>query len=1315
MATDNSAFLSLFWDLANDDPVKRLSSASQIIEYIRKREALFAINHSHNDGEIAADTDYTLKRLIRGLGSSRDSARHGFATCLCELLSLQSIPIKYSITQIEELTKVKGSMKPIEQRDLVFGKLFAYLAMIRSGRLASASKTDSEIVTIVLQKLLQLHEKKEWLREVATETLLSFISVLPAPIVVTHVFPALRDSSLLPEHSLAEYSAWQLLLALGIEKYAYENAVARESALQLLPTDYTDTKIFTVENLPLLVHGLVNAAARFPKIHKVWDYCLGEIFGLDGDRVLLQKRLSSLGKYQEQLLQALVQFLDSHFLTSSHERRSVAFHLSISAVRLCPVELIPVALSKACVRHLVAARTDKKKVLYSLAGGMIQDLVTTAGTDEQSRVALANCLVRYGGANFDSEVGVPAVRGLLEGLGDVVIISHVRFLGGIIAASATPELRKLKKNASSKRKRREQDMDDDEESEEQLADSSAVASIDALAGLVGNTSLSSRGQLCPIVLAMLIRIACFSSGKTAPPANEKAKKGSKGTKDNKKPEASAFSSLHAHLFDCEMLAAVQLIDCIDCQYPEVVAHAAASKLLSLLATTGGMTAAQLTAQGEGKAEKRTNASAGNGPSFIQQATAVTAAIASCSIPLLKLSGEEVDDEEESPSEVLAKVLEAVKVLGESSSSLAAPLSTLLQQMLFQVIAPSQQDEDILEVGILSELTSASLALVAAAENVPVPSSSKTSAPPATQSKADKKGKGEKASKAATAPSPSTEESPLEELQLDLLGYCIKALSLHQSSRGIRTAVKEAWSVIGRETTINPSLIKEVMGVVTGAGNDDEDEEEEEEDEDDEDEDEDDDEEEDEDEDDNDEPSSASNVIRSANFSQLTDEGSKARENVEDADSEDEDDSDGEGGKILQHDGSAEADAALAAMIDLRRKSRKQHQLEAQRRELAWRARVVDILEVCTLFYLQSSFTLALLHLTSLTHSPFLRLLLLTQQVLVHRMDNTEILLSIISDSLACLRTLQQPSMMGIPEGRSLEVRVRVFMEQKLLKKALSIPDKEKGKSECSTSAIALLNVCKDHLLSTQSSLYITVRMALLALCKMAANSSNAALKKASVDVLLELQEVYFSKKNRNVLGAYGPFIEEVFSKLGDVAAKHLLQHVVSSIGAAKSHFLRAEACKIYTGFLTRASKASLTDETKQAVIKSVPGALGQLGGALAALGETGAALAKLARPLLTGAKDMLTVVIGSSGSSNTTVPAAMRTSLTAAVSMFSTSPSPVVTTLASQVLALLEQLQGAGDKRDRSDSAGSGSFRERGEWTKSQGIDESAKKKKKKQ
>jgi hypothetical protein len=94
---NNGAFLNLFWDLASDERDKRLSAAQQIIAHIKASE----------EQGTKVDMEYTLKRLVRGLGSSRDSARQGFVTCLCELLEVvKAIDIPSTLELIDEHTKV---------------------------------------------------------------------------------------------------------------------------------------------------------------------------------------------------------------------------------------------------------------------------------------------------------------------------------------------------------------------------------------------------------------------------------------------------------------------------------------------------------------------------------------------------------------------------------------------------------------------------------------------------------------------------------------------------------------------------------------------------------------------------------------------------------------------------------------------------------------------------------------------------------------------------------------------------------------------------------------------------------------------------------------------------------------------------------------------------------------------------------------------------------------------------------------------------------------------------------------------------------
>jgi hypothetical protein len=75
----NAKFLGNFWDLASNDDRTRIVGAANIVKFLKDNET---------NENFKPELEYTTKRLIKGLCSSRQSARQGFATCLCELLRL---------------------------------------------------------------------------------------------------------------------------------------------------------------------------------------------------------------------------------------------------------------------------------------------------------------------------------------------------------------------------------------------------------------------------------------------------------------------------------------------------------------------------------------------------------------------------------------------------------------------------------------------------------------------------------------------------------------------------------------------------------------------------------------------------------------------------------------------------------------------------------------------------------------------------------------------------------------------------------------------------------------------------------------------------------------------------------------------------------------------------------------------------------------------------------------------------------------------------------------------------------------------------
>lgn len=83
-------FMQIFWDLAVDDADVRLQA-------VKKFENA-ALDESYKS--------YSLKRLVKGLSSPRDSARLGFATALTVFLETHKPDVEEVLSLIDEHTRV---------------------------------------------------------------------------------------------------------------------------------------------------------------------------------------------------------------------------------------------------------------------------------------------------------------------------------------------------------------------------------------------------------------------------------------------------------------------------------------------------------------------------------------------------------------------------------------------------------------------------------------------------------------------------------------------------------------------------------------------------------------------------------------------------------------------------------------------------------------------------------------------------------------------------------------------------------------------------------------------------------------------------------------------------------------------------------------------------------------------------------------------------------------------------------------------------------------------------------------------------------
>ncbi|NXO79546.1 MBB1A protein, partial [Sitta europaea] len=189
---------------------------------------------------------YTLKRLVEGLGATREAARPGFSLALAQVLqAFEEIPLCSILEQIKEkhnLEKVKKKLL----RNAAFGNFFGVVALFQSGRLVKDRKALLESI----QLLQQLTNHQTHLRDLPRKTLIDITSEVPENVFEEVLFDILQG-----DLSSAFTSPENLhLLLVGMQKFP---GVLKPKKLKKLFGSHT---VVNKENISRLVELLKSAA-----------------------------------------------------------------------------------------------------------------------------------------------------------------------------------------------------------------------------------------------------------------------------------------------------------------------------------------------------------------------------------------------------------------------------------------------------------------------------------------------------------------------------------------------------------------------------------------------------------------------------------------------------------------------------------------------------------------------------------------------------------------------------------------------------------------------------------------------------------------------------------------------------------------------------------------------------------------------------------------------------------------------------------------------------------------------------------------------
>ncbi len=373
--------------------------------------------HSENsdDGGLCPSLTYSLKRLVRGLASSRAGARQGFSLALTELLLTFSIIPTSELLSLVDQNITLGSAGNQETRDFYLGRIFSALILCRSGRICDLS---SQQLSELVQKVLSYCANKLALREICFQTIISIVKALPFAQVRDDLWPVLSDSFVLdgallsPEH---------ISLAIVLQRVFKVNGAKPPSAIV--------RNILSSRHFASLVLPLKESVRVHPRIHSVWHDFLRELIPKDKWSILwkavVEENLFASSKQQHQYLGfQLFDYILRHISQAYH---SSALSSSPSSVPSASERLAPL-FTPRFIQCLASQLSSKSKPLFKCASHTRSVMVECAKLHPSIAFAIVNLLVGGGDSKYDEQINSQLVAGVLKSLDVTGLEAHVKAL-----------------------------------------------------------------------------------------------------------------------------------------------------------------------------------------------------------------------------------------------------------------------------------------------------------------------------------------------------------------------------------------------------------------------------------------------------------------------------------------------------------------------------------------------------------------------------------------------------------------------------------------------------------------------------------------------------------------------------------------------------------------------------------------------------------------------------------------------------------------------------------------------------------------------
>ncbi|KAG8217899.1 DNA polymerase phi-domain-containing protein [Butyriboletus roseoflavus] len=444
-----STTLPLFWKLSSASKKDRVDASVKLISTLEQFQALH-VRQSKSDGSDnegdglgvlnSQDVSYSIRRLVRGLASPRESSRLGFSVALTELLSrIDTVTCAQIITLIVDSTKRQGSMSGQEERDVLFARLFGITAVVRSGLLVrqkplpstSSSSSNAPVSSLetyksVLAYLLEIGEAKSWLREGAWWTIGLAIDAVQSCAVPWRV--EALDATIDTVYAKDEGSFWtpdKVAITLKLQPLT-----PNHNWDKTLAPVFKGQNIFAPNNLLALGRIMKESAADDDnasnptagswkaQLHVAWDVIFNRLLPPSGSEHVPQ------GSFSE-FFRIVVD--DSLFSpSSSPERKYWGFQVFKKALGRVRATELPMLFAKNLMRSWINHLSNKDRYLHKISLDVAKHIQTLVQTSPSLGFPLILQLTGVNGSGqFDKLTRTKTIESILTVMDSAGIKSYV--------------------------------------------------------------------------------------------------------------------------------------------------------------------------------------------------------------------------------------------------------------------------------------------------------------------------------------------------------------------------------------------------------------------------------------------------------------------------------------------------------------------------------------------------------------------------------------------------------------------------------------------------------------------------------------------------------------------------------------------------------------------------------------------------------------------------------------------------------------------------------------------------------------------------